>query len=170
MRALPPEVERSTPMPGMKWSTVLEVGSIGTRVTGPQVVSLVDLLMTMSLAAQPDRNRQSCHTTSAVPAPPASAEGSGSVRSPPATAWSWKLETSTEARQLAPPSTERKERIWPEELWNGTSTVPLGRTTGWPPRPLAASPVFSAGPQVSPPSVDRLILMRLLAAWSSYWV
>ena len=50
-------------MPGMKWSTVLEVASIGTRVTGPQVVSLVDLLMTMSLAAQPERKRQSCQTT-----------------------------------------------------------------------------------------------------------
>jgi hypothetical protein len=47
----------------MKWSTVLEVASIGTRVTGPQVVSLVDLLMTMSLAAQLVRNRQSCQTT-----------------------------------------------------------------------------------------------------------
>ena len=63
MRAPAPEVERSTPMPGMKWSTVLEVPSIGTRVTGPQVVSLVDLLRTMSLDAQPDRKRQSCQTT-----------------------------------------------------------------------------------------------------------
>src|SRR4029453_9692058 len=63
MGAVAPGVERSPPMPGMKWSTVLEVASIGTRVTGPQVVSLVDLLMTMSLAAQPERNRQSCQTT-----------------------------------------------------------------------------------------------------------
>jgi hypothetical protein len=80
------------------------------------------------------------------------------------------VETSTVARQLAPPSMERNERIWPEELWNGTSTVPLGRTTGWPPRPLAASPVFSAGPQVLPPLVDLRIFMRLPAALSSYWV
>jgi len=63
MRVVAPEVERSTPMPGMKWSTVLEVESIGTRVTGPQVVSLVDLLRTMSLLAQPERKRQSCQTT-----------------------------------------------------------------------------------------------------------
>src|SRR5215203_4945320 len=170
MRALPPEVERSTPMPGMKWSMVLLVASIGTRVTGPQVVSLVDLLMTMSLAAQPERNRQSCHTTYTLPAASTSAEGSGLVRSPPATVWAWMVETSTEARQLAPPSMERRERIWPEELWNGTSTVPLGRTTGWPPRPLAASPVFSAGPQVTPPLVERRIFMRLPLAVSSYWV
>src|ERR671926_465510 len=66
MRALLPEVERSTPMPGMKWSAVLEVASIGTRVTGPQLVSLVDLLMTMSLAAQPERNRQSSEAAGRV--------------------------------------------------------------------------------------------------------
>jgi hypothetical protein len=46
----------------MKWSTVLAVASIGPRVTGPQVVSQVELLMTMSLAAQPERKRQSCHS------------------------------------------------------------------------------------------------------------
>ena len=53
----------STPIPGTKWSTVLEVASIGTRVTGPHVVSLVDLDSTMSLLGQPERNRQSDHTT-----------------------------------------------------------------------------------------------------------
>src|SRR5215211_492670 len=157
-------------MPGMKWSTALVVASTGTRVTGPQVVSLVDLLMTTSLAAQPERNRQSCHTTYTVPAASISAEGSGLVRSPPATVWDWMVATSTVARQLAPPSTERNERICPEELWKGTITVPLGRTTGWPPRPLAASPVFSAAPQVTPPLVDRRIFMRLPLAVSSYWV
>jgi hypothetical protein len=154
----------------MKWSTVLEVASIGTRVTAPQVVSLVDLLMTMSLAGQPDRNRQSCHTTYTVPAESTSAEGSGLVRSPPATVCDEMVETSTVARQLAPPSMERNERIWPEELWNGTMTVPLGRTTGWPPRPLAASPVFCGVLQVLPPLVERLIFMRLPAALSSNWV
>ena len=50
-------------MPGMKWSTVLEVASIGTLATGPQVVSLVDFASTMSLAVQPERKRQSCQTT-----------------------------------------------------------------------------------------------------------
>src|SRR5919201_698011 len=104
MRAVAPEVERSTPMPGMKWSTLLETASIGTRVTGPQVVSLVDLLITMSLLVQLERNLQSCQTTYAVPAASTSAEGSGSRRSPPATVWSVTAETSTVARQLAPPS------------------------------------------------------------------
>src|SRR5215208_3784214 len=72
--------------------------------------------------------------------------------------------TSTVARQLTPPSMDRNERICPEELWKGTITVPLGRTTGWPPRPLAASPVFSAAPQLSPPLVERRIFMRVPVA------
>jgi hypothetical protein len=63
MRALLPEVEGYTPMPGVKWSTVLETASIGTLMGAAQVVSLVDLAMTMSLLGQPDRNRQSAHAT-----------------------------------------------------------------------------------------------------------
>ncbi len=54
-----PEVDRSTPRPGTKWSAVLLVGSIGTRTGAAHVVSLVDLLMRMSFDGQPDRNRQS---------------------------------------------------------------------------------------------------------------
>src|SRR6266516_4082546 len=119
MRALPPEVDRSTPMPGMKWSTVLVAASI-------------------------------------------SADGSGLVRRPPATVWRLMLDTSTVARQEAPPSIERNERIW---LWLalsiGTSTVPLGRTTDWPPMPVALSPLLRAGPQVRPPSLEVCSLIRL---------
>ena len=63
MRALVPEVDLSTPMPGTKWSTVLVVASIGTRNGAAQVVSLVDLLMTMSFEGQPERNRQSDQAT-----------------------------------------------------------------------------------------------------------
>ena len=62
-RALPPEVLLSTPTPGVKWSRTLVVASIGTRATGPHVVSLVDLDSTTSFAGQPDRNRQSDQTT-----------------------------------------------------------------------------------------------------------
>ena len=50
-------------MPGMKWSTVLVVASIGTRIGAAHVVSLVDLAITMSLLGQPDRNRQSDQDT-----------------------------------------------------------------------------------------------------------
>jgi hypothetical protein len=36
MCAAGPEVALSTPIPGMRWSTVLEVGSIGMRWTADQ--------------------------------------------------------------------------------------------------------------------------------------
>ena len=61
--AVLPEVVGSTPRPGMKWSTPLVVASIGTRVTAVQVVPLVEVEYTMSLALQPERNRQSCQAT-----------------------------------------------------------------------------------------------------------
>ena len=61
--ALLPEVARSAAMPGMKWSTPLVVASIGIRVTGVHVSPSSDVVMTMSFAEQPDRNRQSCQTT-----------------------------------------------------------------------------------------------------------
>ena len=63
MRAVAPEDDGSTPMPGTKWSTVLVVASMGTRTGAAQVVSLVDLAMTMSLRGQPERNRQSAQAT-----------------------------------------------------------------------------------------------------------
>src|SRR5690349_5285935 len=98
-------------MPGVKWSTELVTASIGMRTGADHVVSLVDFDMTMSLLVQPDRNRQSDQTTYAVPGPSISAEGSGSSRSPPAALWCEIAATCTVARQLAPPSTDRKERI-----------------------------------------------------------
>ena len=58
----------------------------------------------MSLAGQPDWKRQSCQTTYAVPAESISADGNASVRSPPATAWSVIVATSTVARHVVPPS------------------------------------------------------------------
>jgi hypothetical protein len=122
------------------------------------VVSLVDVLMTMSLEAQLERNRQSCQTTWAVPAPSISAEGSGLVRRPPATVWRLTLDTSTVARQEAPPSTDRNERTWDWlALFIGTSTVPLGRTSGWPPR---AQPMLADPPPGTRPSwkADTIVL------------
>ncbi|MFE7709132.1 hypothetical protein ACFU6I_25780 [Streptomyces sp. NPDC057486] len=41
--AVLPEVAWSTPKPGMKWSTVLLVAPIGTRVTADQVVPFVEV-------------------------------------------------------------------------------------------------------------------------------
>ena len=40
---LDPEVLRSTPTPGMKWSTTLVVGSIGMRWTADHVVPFVEV-------------------------------------------------------------------------------------------------------------------------------
>src|SRR3954452_22602445 len=111
MRAEAPEVARSTPMPGTKWSTVLPVTSIGTRVGAAQVVSLVDLASTMSLLGQPDRKRQSDQVTYTVPAASTSALGSVSSRSPPATSWWLIEETRTVEFHDAPPLVERNERI-----------------------------------------------------------
>ena len=59
------------------------------------------------------------------------------------------------ARQLAPPSIDRNERICAAFVARyGTITVPLGRTTGWPPRPVAPLLGASGAPQVRPPLVD----------------
>jgi hypothetical protein len=44
-------------------SMPLVVASIGIRVTVDHVVPLVDVEYTMSLAGQPERNRQSCQAT-----------------------------------------------------------------------------------------------------------
>jgi len=54
-------------------------------------------------------------------------------------AYSTPTSKQTLARQLVPPSIERKERICPFELRYGMITVPLGPTTGCPPRPAAPS-------------------------------
>ena len=75
----------SIPMPGMKWSTVLVTASMGTRVTADHVRPSVEVVMTMSFAVQPLRNRQSCHATYTTPWGSISAEGRGLVRRLPAT-------------------------------------------------------------------------------------
>ena len=47
--------------------------------------------------------------------------------------------------------------------WMGTTTVPFGCTTGWPPMPVERLAVFTAALQVRPPSVEVLIQMIPLA-------
>ena len=73
------------------------------------------------------------------------------------------------ALQLAPPLVELNAPIAVSlALAVGTITVPLGRTTGWPPMTPVLL-VFGA-PQVRPPSVDVLISSRLPAPLSSHSV
>ena len=59
------------------------------------------------------------------------------MRRLPATVWSVTVATVTVALQVAPPLVERNARIAVSlALAIGTMTVPLGCTTGWPPRPV----------------------------------
>src|SRR3954451_6710470 len=144
----------------MKWSRPLLTGSIGTRLTALQSTPLVDVLKTMSFAEHLGRKRQSCQATKTRPAPSISAVGSGLVRRPPATAWARTPETVCALDQDAPPSVERNAAVFPSRLSNGTMTVPLGWTTGWPPRPLSWPAVSIGVLHLAPPSVEVDISSR----------
>src|SRR2546423_398901 len=61
--ALSPFVAASTPIPVMKWFTVLPTGSIGIRTTFDHVEPSFDVLITMSFDEQFVRNLQSNHAT-----------------------------------------------------------------------------------------------------------
>src|SRR3954447_16650055 len=155
----------------MKWSILVLVASIGTRLTADQLVPVAfnEWLRTMSFARQDLRKRQSVHATNTVPAPSISADGSGPSRRLPATVWWRMVATVVTALQLAPPFVELNAPIAVSFAFAiGTITVPSGRTTGWPP----ITPVlFVAGADhVWPPSLDLLISRRLPAPWSSHWV
>src|SRR5437868_1354159 len=126
----------------MKWSTPLVTSSIGTRAGALQWTPSDDLLNTMSFAAQRLRKRQSSHATYTVPAPSTSALGSGLVRRLPATPWKRAAEMGTAFVHDAPPSFERNDEILPVVASKGTTTVPSGCTTGWPPRPLSRAAVW----------------------------
>src|SRR6516165_45844 len=69
-------------------------------------------------------------------------------------------ETATVAPQEAPPLVLLNERIssLPAKDSKGTTTVPLGCTTGCPPSPVAPPLGARAGPQVRPPSVEVFII------------
>src|SRR6266480_2362249 len=116
------------------------------------------VLKTISLYLQPGSNRQSDHATYTLPDLSISAEGRGtSARMPPCGTWRSAGETITVALQLLPPLVEMKDLIlkgW--VAFNtkpriGTTTLPLGRTTGCPPMPKSWLAVSFGGPQVSPP-------------------
>src|SRR5439155_18736245 len=116
-----------------------------------------DLLNTMSLAAQWGRKRQSSQVTKMLPAASTSAVGSGVVGRPPPTSWKRVLPIVTALVHEAPPSFDRKAAIVGLRLSKGTTTVPSGCTSGWPPRPLSWPAVSIGVLHVSPPSVDVLI-------------
>src|SRR3954451_21356044 len=114
----------------MKWSAPLVTGSIGMRLTALQFTPSAELLKTMSFEVQFLRKRQSCHATNTLPAPSISAVGSGLVRRSPAAAEERIAEIVTARDQDAPPSVELNAASLPLRLSNGTTTVPLGCTSG----------------------------------------
>src|SRR5215218_6215083 len=67
-------------------------------------------------------------------------------------------EIAVVALQLAPPFVDVNARIvpGPPSSRYGTTTCPLGRTTGCTPMPAAESAVRSGVPHVAPPSADVL--------------
>src|SRR5437868_6897322 len=144
----------------MKWSAPLETGSIGTRRTSLQVTPSDEALKTMSFDAQFLRKRQSSHATYTFPAPSISALGSGDVRSDPATSAKREAEIVTALDHVPPPSVDRNAASLPFRLSNGTTTVPFGCTSGWPPRPLSLPAVATGVLHVRPPSVDVLMYSR----------
>src|SRR6266496_5165915 len=108
---------------------------MGMRVTALQVFPSVELLITMSLEEQPERKRQSDHTTKTLPPPSMLTEGKLGLRKPPATKWEEMPEITWLRPQLVPPLVELNTSMPPPS--NGTMTVPLGCTTGSPPSPPA---------------------------------
>src|SRR5207244_8631032 len=126
-----PDVFLSTPTPGMKWSTVLLVGSIGMRWTADHVVPLVDVTKTRSFVEHPLRKRQSSQTTKIFPSPDTSAEGSGPLRMPPGSAFAV-IEVIAKAwPKLTPPFVEIvNPSAVSDALSIGTTTFPLGCTIG----------------------------------------
>src|SRR4051794_17783388 len=155
----------------MKWSMRLPVASIGTRASDDQLVPVAfsEWLSTMSFVRQDRRKRQSVHATYTVPLPSISADGSGPSRRLPATVWCRIVAIVVTALHDAPPLVELKAPMAVSlALAIGTTTVPSGRTTGWPPM----TPVLfvAAGLHVWPPSVEVLICRRFPLPWSSHCV
>src|SRR5712691_772792 len=142
----------------MKWSTPLPTASIGTRAIADQFTPSLDELKTMSLAGHPGSNVQSSQATNTLPAPSISAEGRGDVRRSPATRWKLMVAIVTALVRVAPPSVDPKAAILarPSIDSNGTTTLPFGCTTGWPPSPWACRGVEIGTLHVAPPSLDVL--------------
>src|SRR6266700_3324155 len=116
----------------MKWSTPLPTGSIGTRARLDQFTPSLEELKTMSLAGQPGSKLQSSQATWTLPAPSISADGRGDVRRSPETGWKLMVAIVTALVRVAPPSVDPNVAILarPSIDSNGTTTLPLGCTTG----------------------------------------
>src|SRR3954447_15312163 len=123
----------------------------------------------MSFALQARRKRQSAHATYTVPLPSISADGKGPSRRLPATLWCRIVAIVVTALQLAPPLAELNAPMAVSFAFAvGTMTVPLGRTTGWP--PITPLLLVAGADQCWPPSMDVLICRRLPAPWLSHSV
>src|SRR5438105_787111 len=129
-----PEEFLSTATPGMKWSTMLLVASIGILCTPDHVVPFVEVTKTRSFVEQFARKRQSSQTTKILPSPEISADGSGPLRMFPGSAFAVIDVIVIGWPKLTPPFVET---VAPSEvslaLSSGTTTFPFGSTTGWPP-------------------------------------
>src|SRR5271166_7049264 len=108
----------------MKWSTPLLIGSMGTRTTELQWMPSLELLYTMSFAAQPDSKRQSGQETKTLPAPSTAVEGRPGLRRPPASPWLGALAMLTARAQVWPPLVDMKADIPPLKSANPTTTLP----------------------------------------------
>src|SRR5919204_4838947 len=129
-----PDEFLSTATPGMKWSTVLLVESIGIRCTPDHVVPFVEVTKTRSFVEQLVRKRQSSHTTKILPSPEISAEGSGPLRMLPGSFFAVMLVIVIGAPKLTPPFVDKTDfRVTSFASSSGTTTFPFGSTTGWPP-------------------------------------
>src|SRR6202040_3381257 len=106
----------------------------------------------MSLLEQPERNRQSCQATYTVPAPSSCADGRSELRMPPPSACTRGVATGTLAFHDAPPLVEVNDRMGPASVRKGTTTVPLGCTSGWPARPRGVSAGLDGGGPVGAPA------------------
>src|SRR3954464_6348396 len=104
-----------------------------------------------------------------MPVPSISADGSGPSRKLPPTG-GWRIVAIVvTALQLAPPLVELNAPMAVSFAFAvGTITVPLGRTTGWP--PITPLSLVVAADHVWPPLLDRLIRSALPAPWSSHSV
>src|SRR3981081_1113479 len=105
------------------------------RVTALHVLPSDEVLMTMSLELHPERKRQSDHATKTLPAPSIADDGKFGSRRLPATKWLLMVAMAWLLPQVLPPSVERNTSMPPPS--KGTTTVPLGCTTGSPPSPPA---------------------------------
>src|ERR1700755_1285932 len=110
----------------------------------------------MSFAEQLLSKLQSDQERYTVPAPSIAAEGKPALRMPPASPWLGAVAMLTAPVQLAPPLVEMKADMPPSKSAKGTTTVPLGCTSGLPPIPKSPFAVVFGALHVKPPSVEVL--------------